>query len=204
MSESSKRQGPAGRWVWSWEGKSRLAQERLGGRQSLFFPLQIPMPVLEISSSQHPVKAGLSDAFMILNPSPDIPGESPGTHRDPWMGLDSAQIEPGWQGQWQGQGVEGWWRVEWELREGKGQNEFQLFFVQGEEPVFPIKSPGGGTALVAEGESQGPSTQHTLYLENLQRHQIRVYESSQNITIIASPPPVDRRSIPGGFRRQEN
>ncbi|MBV96712.1 Plexin domain-containing protein 1, partial [Eschrichtius robustus] len=35
---------------------------------------EIPMPVLEISSSQHPVKAGLSDAFMILNPSPDVPG----------------------------------------------------------------------------------------------------------------------------------
>ncbi|XP_060059574.1 plexin domain-containing protein 1 isoform X2 [Erinaceus europaeus] len=34
---------------------------------------EIPMSVLEISSSQHPVKAGLSDAFMILNPSPDIP-----------------------------------------------------------------------------------------------------------------------------------
>ncbi|XP_059989901.1 plexin domain-containing protein 1 isoform X3 [Lagenorhynchus albirostris] len=34
---------------------------------------EIPMPVLEISSSQHPVKAGLSDAFMILNPSPDVP-----------------------------------------------------------------------------------------------------------------------------------
>lgn len=39
------------------------------------------MSVLEISSSQHPVKAGLSDAFMILNPSPDVPGESPGV---PW------------------------------------------------------------------------------------------------------------------------
>ncbi|XP_054366805.1 plexin domain-containing protein 1 isoform X3 [Mirounga angustirostris] len=34
---------------------------------------EIPMSVLEISSSQHPVKAGLSDAFMILNPSPDVP-----------------------------------------------------------------------------------------------------------------------------------
>ncbi|XP_055263710.1 plexin domain-containing protein 1 isoform X2 [Moschus berezovskii] len=34
---------------------------------------EIPIPVLEISSSQHPVKAGLSDAFMILNPSPDVP-----------------------------------------------------------------------------------------------------------------------------------
>ncbi|XP_019494426.1 PREDICTED: plexin domain-containing protein 1 isoform X3 [Hipposideros armiger] len=34
---------------------------------------EIPMSILEISSSQHPVKAGLSDAFMILNPSPDIP-----------------------------------------------------------------------------------------------------------------------------------
>ena len=54
------------------------------------------MSVLEISSSQHPVKAGLSDAFMILNPSPDVPGESPGTHGDPWMGLDSALIELGW------------------------------------------------------------------------------------------------------------
>ena len=64
--------------------------------------LQIPIPVLEISSSQHPVKAGLSDAFMILNPSPDVPGETPWTHRDPWTGLDSAQIEPDWwgRGQW--------------------------------------------------------------------------------------------------------
>ncbi|XP_040353829.1 plexin domain-containing protein 1 [Herpailurus yagouaroundi] len=34
---------------------------------------EIPMSVLEISSSQHPVKTGLSDAFMILNPSPDVP-----------------------------------------------------------------------------------------------------------------------------------
>ncbi|KAM5273951.1 plexin domain-containing protein 1 [Ctenodactylus gundi] len=34
---------------------------------------EIPMSVLEISSSQHPVKAGLSDAFMVLNPSPDVP-----------------------------------------------------------------------------------------------------------------------------------
>uniref|UniRef100_A0A8D2J0T7 Plexin domain containing 1 n=1 Tax=Varanus komodoensis TaxID=61221 RepID=A0A8D2J0T7_VARKO len=33
----------------------------------------IPMSVLEISSTQHPVKAGLSDAFMILNSSPGIP-----------------------------------------------------------------------------------------------------------------------------------
>lgn len=38
--------------------------------------LQIPVPVLQISATQHPVKAGLSDAFMILNPSPDVPGES--------------------------------------------------------------------------------------------------------------------------------
>lgn len=35
------------------------------------------MAVLEISSAQHPVKAGLSDAFMILNSSPDVPGEFP-------------------------------------------------------------------------------------------------------------------------------
>lgn len=47
-----------------------------GGR-CLFSPLQIPMAVLDISSAQHPVKAGLSDAFMILNSSPDVPGEFP-------------------------------------------------------------------------------------------------------------------------------
>lgn len=41
-------------------------------------PLQIPVPVLQISATQHPVKAGLSDAFMILNPSPEVPGESLG------------------------------------------------------------------------------------------------------------------------------
>ncbi|KAI1230357.1 Plexin domain-containing protein 1, partial [Lamprotornis superbus] len=35
---------------------------------------EIPVPVLQISPSQHPVKAGLSDAFMVLNPSPDVPG----------------------------------------------------------------------------------------------------------------------------------
>ncbi|XP_007424206.1 plexin domain-containing protein 1, partial [Python bivittatus] len=34
---------------------------------------EIPMSVLEISSTQHPVKAGLSDAFMILNSSPGVP-----------------------------------------------------------------------------------------------------------------------------------
>ncbi|KAM6238521.1 plexin domain-containing protein 1 [Porphyrio hochstetteri] len=34
---------------------------------------EIPVPVLRISATQHPVKAGLSDAFMILNPSPDMP-----------------------------------------------------------------------------------------------------------------------------------
>ncbi|XP_004707164.1 plexin domain-containing protein 1 [Echinops telfairi] len=34
---------------------------------------EIPMSVLEMSGSEHPVKAGLSDAFMILNPSPDMP-----------------------------------------------------------------------------------------------------------------------------------
>ncbi|KFP31947.1 Plexin domain-containing protein 2, partial [Colius striatus] len=37
---------------------------------------EIPVPVLQISATQHPVKAGLSDAFMILNPSPEVPGES--------------------------------------------------------------------------------------------------------------------------------
>uniref|UniRef100_A0A8C0JCN3 Plexin domain containing 1 n=1 Tax=Chelonoidis abingdonii TaxID=106734 RepID=A0A8C0JCN3_CHEAB len=34
---------------------------------------EIPMSVLEISATQHPVKAGLSDAFMLLNSSPDVP-----------------------------------------------------------------------------------------------------------------------------------
>lgn len=48
--------------------------------------LQIPMSILEISSSQHPVKAGLSDAFMILNPSPDVPGKSPGIQQRPGLG----------------------------------------------------------------------------------------------------------------------
>ncbi|NXB42501.1 PLDX1 protein, partial [Leucopsar rothschildi] len=38
---------------------------------------EIPVPVLQISPSQHPVKAGLSDAFMVLNPSPDVPGLCP-------------------------------------------------------------------------------------------------------------------------------
>ncbi|XP_029429096.1 plexin domain-containing protein 1 isoform X5 [Rhinatrema bivittatum] len=34
---------------------------------------EIPIAVEEISPVQHPVKAGISDAFMILNPSPDVP-----------------------------------------------------------------------------------------------------------------------------------
>ncbi|XP_052556044.1 plexin domain-containing protein 1 isoform X2 [Tympanuchus pallidicinctus] len=34
---------------------------------------EIPVPVLQISAAQHPVKAGLSDAFMVLNPSPEVP-----------------------------------------------------------------------------------------------------------------------------------
>ncbi|XP_020649718.3 plexin domain-containing protein 1 isoform X1 [Pogona vitticeps] len=34
---------------------------------------EIPMSVLEIGATQHPVKAGLSDAFMILNSSPGVP-----------------------------------------------------------------------------------------------------------------------------------
>ncbi|XP_029821711.1 plexin domain-containing protein 1, partial [Manacus vitellinus] len=38
---------------------------------------EIPVPVLQISATQHPVKAGLSDAFMVLNPSPDVPAAPP-------------------------------------------------------------------------------------------------------------------------------
>ncbi|KAM8945621.1 plexin domain-containing protein 1 [Pelodytes ibericus] len=34
---------------------------------------EIPLPAQDISSAQHPVKAGLSDAFLVLNPSSDVP-----------------------------------------------------------------------------------------------------------------------------------
>lgn len=34
---------------------------------------EVPVSVQEISPTLHPVKAGLSDAFMLLNPSPDVP-----------------------------------------------------------------------------------------------------------------------------------
>lgn len=52
-----------------------VVQGRAGVHHVLSPRLQIPVPVLQISATQHPVKAGLSDAFMILNPSPDVPGE---------------------------------------------------------------------------------------------------------------------------------
>ncbi|XP_054849584.1 plexin domain-containing protein 1 [Eublepharis macularius] len=54
---------------------------------------EIPMSILEISATQHPVKAGLSDAFMISNSSPDISGPQRRTiyeyHR---VELDSSKI----------------------------------------------------------------------------------------------------------------
>uniref|UniRef100_A0ABK0LKH5 Plexin domain containing 1 n=1 Tax=Rattus norvegicus TaxID=10116 RepID=A0ABK0LKH5_RAT len=54
---------------------------------------EIPMAVLDISSAQHPVKAGLSDAFMILNSSPEVPESRRRTifeyHR---VELDSSKI----------------------------------------------------------------------------------------------------------------
>lgn len=56
-------------------GAVQQPQGRAGAQLSLSPRLQIPVPVLQISATQHPVKAGLSDAFMILNPSPDVPGE---------------------------------------------------------------------------------------------------------------------------------
>ncbi|KAM4692102.1 plexin domain-containing protein 1 [Rhinophrynus dorsalis] len=34
---------------------------------------EIPLPVQDISPAQHPVKVGLSDAFMVLNNAPDVP-----------------------------------------------------------------------------------------------------------------------------------
>ncbi|XP_033926240.1 plexin domain-containing protein 1 [Melopsittacus undulatus] len=42
---------------------------------------EIPVPVLQISATQHPVKAGLSDAFMVLNPSPDVPAAAAESRR---------------------------------------------------------------------------------------------------------------------------
>nr|XP_034363948.1 plexin domain-containing protein 1 isoform X1 [Arvicanthis niloticus] len=54
---------------------------------------EIPMAILDISSAQHPVKAGLSDAFMILNSSPEVPESRRRTifeyHR---VELDSSKI----------------------------------------------------------------------------------------------------------------
>ncbi|XP_053309891.1 plexin domain-containing protein 1 [Spea bombifrons] len=39
----------------------------------VFVYKEIPLPVQDISPAQHPVKAGLSDAFLVLNPSLDVP-----------------------------------------------------------------------------------------------------------------------------------
>lgn len=42
----------------------------------LFLPVyQIPLPLDVMSSAEHPVKAGLSDAFMVTSPSPQSPGQ---------------------------------------------------------------------------------------------------------------------------------
>lgn len=83
---SSERWCRAGRRAWSAEGESRLVPECLGVRRGLSSLLQIPMSVLEISSSQHPVKTGLSDAFMTVNTSPDVPGKSAGIQQRPGPG----------------------------------------------------------------------------------------------------------------------
>nr|XP_041577487.1 plexin domain-containing protein 1 isoform X1 [Taeniopygia guttata] len=54
---------------------------------------EIPVPIPQISASQHPVKAGLSDAFMVLNHSPAVPESRRRTiyeyHR---VELDSSRI----------------------------------------------------------------------------------------------------------------
>ncbi|XP_053121976.1 plexin domain-containing protein 1 [Hemicordylus capensis] len=52
---------------------------------------KIPMSVLEISDAQHPVKAGLSDAFMILSSSPDVPE----SHRRTIYEYDRVELDTG-------------------------------------------------------------------------------------------------------------
>lgn len=70
---------------------------------------------------------------------------------------------------WQLGGVDGWWRVEWEVREEKGIVSSNLSPLKERNHFFPIKSPVGGTAPAVEGkEGQGPSTQHPLHLEHFQ------------------------------------
>lgn len=39
-----------------------------------YFSQQVPLPVEKINSTEHPVKVGLSDAFMALLSSPQSPG----------------------------------------------------------------------------------------------------------------------------------
>ncbi|KAM4623224.1 plexin domain-containing protein 1 isoform 2-T2 [Discoglossus pictus] len=55
---------------------------------------EIPLPVQDISAEQHPVKAGISDAFLVLNPSPNVPESQKRTiyeyHR---VQLDLARIQ---------------------------------------------------------------------------------------------------------------
>lgn len=41
-----------------------------------FFPSQIPVEVSQISSVNHPVKVGLSDAFVVVHKIQQIPSES--------------------------------------------------------------------------------------------------------------------------------
>lgn len=121
------------------------------------------MPVLEISSSQHPVKAGLSDAFMILNPSPDVPGESLGIQRSSrtgwgggWTEFQLTQAVGGWG--WAVEGVDGGQRAKQEG--GKMvHNEFQLFFIKAEEPfVSPSEISHGRRGSSFGGEEEPLNT----------------------------------------------
>ncbi|XP_017352745.1 plexin domain-containing protein 1 isoform X3 [Cebus imitator] len=62
-------------YLQGWEDRGSFTFQAVLHRDGriVFGYKEIPMSVPEISSSQHPVKTGLSDAFMILNPSPDVP-----------------------------------------------------------------------------------------------------------------------------------
>uniref|UniRef100_A0A670IWD0 Plexin domain containing 1 n=1 Tax=Podarcis muralis TaxID=64176 RepID=A0A670IWD0_PODMU len=53
---------------------------------------EIPMSVPEISSTQHPVKAGLSDAFMIRNSSPGVPAHRRTIYEYHRVELDTSKI----------------------------------------------------------------------------------------------------------------
>lgn len=44
-------------------------------KQTLLFFFEIPLPVEEINSTEHPLKVGLSDAFMGYLPTSQLSGQ---------------------------------------------------------------------------------------------------------------------------------